>query len=97
MAVGRQGGRELLTVGQSFGIYRVVCRLGRGGMGMVYLLENPADGSRVATASGVNASCSSSGIGGVNPHFSAITFASPTCFTPVMTRRANHARIGDTA
>ncbi len=48
MAVGRQGGRELLTVGQSFGIYRVVCRLGRGGMGMVYLLENPADGSRVA-------------------------------------------------
>lgn len=48
MAVGRQGGRELLAVGQNFGVYRVVCRLGRGGMGMVYLLENPADGSRVA-------------------------------------------------
>lgn len=35
---------DLLNPGQSFGVYTVVRRLGKGGMGMVYLLEHPTDG-----------------------------------------------------
>ena len=39
---------NLLKIGDKFGIYDVVRELGHGGMGAVYLVRDPQDGTELA-------------------------------------------------
>ena len=39
---------NLLKIGDKFGLYDVVRELGHGGMGAVYLVRDPRDGSEFA-------------------------------------------------